>query len=313
MSVDDFVAALADHPEQSTVRPIIDRLCHPVTVRALGRAGVGRRTVTAALQGAGLTLVDGPAEVEVLVIAEVAKPEDCRHAAEADAPVLLLLNKADLLGDAAPRRAGLIGRLTGAPVVAMSALLGAARLDDELIAALWAIATDPADMGSTDAFCAAPHAIDGETRSRLLAELDLSGIRAATSAIRSGQCVDGPAIAALLRRLSNIDEVMAGVHAVSAPLRYRRLRSAVTRLHALAARTGDQRLDALLAGDPAVLAAMSAATEVLCAAGLDADHGDPLRCAVRWQRYSRGPVNALHRSCGADMARGALRLAGRTP
>ena len=33
-----------------------------------------------------------------------------------------------------------------------------------------------------------------------------------------------------------------------------------------------------------------------------------LRRAVHWRRYARGPVNALHRSCGADIARGSLRL-----
>jgi hypothetical protein len=50
-------------------------------------------------------------------------------------------------------------------------------------------------------------------------------------------------------------------------------------------------------------------------AGVAVDRGDDaaahLRRAVRWRRYSRGPVDALHRSCGADIARGSLRLLGR--
>ncbi len=44
----------------------------------------------------------------------------------------------------------------------------------------------------------------------------------------------------------------------------------------------------------------------------DADVGQGadayLRRAVRWHRYSQGPVSDLHRSCARDMARGALRL-----
>jgi hypothetical protein len=35
----------------------------------------------------------------------------------------------------------------------------------------------------------------------------------------------------------------------------------------------------------------------------------PLRVAVHWRRCS-GPVDALHRSCGADIGRGSLRLLG---
>jgi hypothetical protein len=54
---------------------------------------------------------------------------------------------------------------------------------------------------------------------------------------------------------------------------------------------------------------------VVEAVGVQVDRGDDaaahLRRAVHWRRYSRGPVNALHRSCGADIARGSLRLLGR--
>jgi hypothetical protein len=61
---------------------------------------------------------------------------------------------------------------------------------------------------------------------------------------------------------------------------------------------------------------MAAAVDVVEAAGLSVDRGDDpsshLRRAAHWRRYSRGPVDALHRSCGADIARGSLRLLGRT-
>ena len=97
---------------------------------------------------------------------------------------------------------------------------------------------------------------------------------------------------------------------LSAPLRYRRLRTALTRLHALAAT--DPALAELLAADTTVLTAAAAADEVVRAAGLRPSPMAPLRSAVRWLHYSRGPVSPLHRDCGADLARGQLRLvAGR--
>ncbi|MGK2903540.1 MAG: hypothetical protein ACSLE7_11820 [Mycobacterium sp.] len=317
MSLDEFVAELSAHADRSglpALRPIIDRLTCPVQVRTSGRPGVGRRTVTAALCDAGLAMVGPavtghPAEVHVLVMAEAAKPEDCRAAAGADRPLVLVLNKADLLGGAARDRASRISRLIGAPTIPVAALLAVAALDDDLIAALRALATDPADLRSTDAFCAGAHPVGTETRRKLLATLDLTGIAAVTRAIGAGRVAERAAMTALLHRLSNIDEVVTAVYAAAAPLRYQRLRGAMIRLRALAARTADHRLAGLLAGDHGVLAAMDAAADVLRAAGLEADHAEPLRRAVRAQRYGRGPVNALHRSCSADIARGALRLA----
>jgi hypothetical protein len=57
---------------------------------------------------------------------------------------------------------------------------------------------------------------------------------------------------------------------------------------------------------------MAAAVDVLEAAGLIVDPAnDPVahrRRAVRWRRYSRGPVSAVHRACGTDIVRGSLRL-----
>ncbi len=69
--------------------------------------------------------------------------------------------------------------------------------------------------------------------------------------------------------------------------------------------------------DAAVLARMRAAADELRKAGVDVGpaprSGDPadahLARAVFWQHYSRGPgLPARHRACGADMARGSLRL-----
>lgn len=308
MSVDQLIAELSAHADvtgRSALRPVIDELSRPIRVRTVGRPGVGRRTLTAALHDAGLAVVQTRSDIEVLVIAETAKPEDCRISAAADGPIVIALNKADVLGAALPDRVELVRRVTGAPVIAVSALLATAVLDDELLAALRVLAAEPADLNSTDLFCAAPHPLDTDTRARLLAVLDLHGIGESTAAIRAG--ADAGVLTALLRRTSNIDEVLAGVRAATAPLRYRRLCASMTRLRALAVRTADQRLDAMLSGDTAVRAAGDAAAEVVGAAGPEAGPGDPLWRAVRWQRYSRGPVNALHRRCGADLARAALR------
>ncbi|MDO0973620.1 hypothetical protein [Mycolicibacterium frederiksbergense] len=308
MSVDEFVSelsALADADGRRELRPIIDGLSRPIRVRTVGRPGVGLRTLTAGLRAAGLAVVDTGADVEVLVIAETAKPEDCRIAAAADGPIVVALNKADLLGAAVPGHVEPARRSTGVPVIPVSGLLAIATLDDELVAAIVALATEPADLGSTDAFCAAAHSVPAETRARLLEVTDLPGTAAAIAAVRAG--ADGHALTALLRRASNIDALSAGIHAAAAPLRYRRLCEAMTRLRALAAGTADPRLDAVLTGDTAVRAAMAAAAAVLGADGMDTGPDDPLRRAVRWQRYSRGPVNALHRRCGAEIARGALR------
>ncbi|MEH3130923.1 MAG: hypothetical protein PGN27_13300 [Mycolicibacterium neoaurum] len=101
--------------------------------------------------------------------------------------------------------------------------------------------------------------------------------------------------------------VVDAIAELSAPLRYRRLRTGLTRLHALAAT--DPVLAELLAADTTVLTVAAAADEVIRAAGLRLTPTEPVRSAVRWLHYSRGPVSQLHRDCGADLARGQLRLA----
>jgi hypothetical protein len=75
--------------------------------------------------------------------------------------------------------------------------------------------------------------------------------------------------------------------------------------------SGDQRLSAFLTADGTVAAVMAAAVQVVGAAGLEVDQSSHLERAVHWRRYSRGPVNALHRRCAADICRGSLRLHAR--
>jgi hypothetical protein len=317
--------------------PIIRRIAAPLRVAVRGRDGVGRGTVAAALAAAGVTVTPevAAADVQVVVIAETLKPED-RAMLRADPPTLMVLNKADLTGFVgggplalAHRRAADYRALTGVPTVPMVALLATADLDGELISALHTLVRQPADMTSTDAFVQSEHPLSQEVRRRLLGTLDRFGTAHALLAIgdraREEQDRQGAreerdrqgapaALPALLRRLSQVDRVVAQLDATGAPVRYRRVRVAMAELQALATQSGDERLTEFLSTDETVLAVMSAAVDVVETDGVVVDRGDDaashLRRAVHWRRYSHGPVDALHRSCGADICRGSLRLLG---
>jgi hypothetical protein len=318
-----FVDALTRFAEQSgnpRLTPIIRRIAAPLRIAVRGRDGVGRGTVASALTAAGVSVTtdDRLADVDAVVIAETLKPED-RSMLRADRPSLVVLNKADLAGfgaggplELAHRRAADYRALTGVPTVPMVALLATADLDAELVSALHALLRQPADLTSADAFVQGEHPVRQDVRRRLLEMLDRFGIAHAVVAIGEGD--DVSALPALLRRLSQIDRVVAHLDAAGAPTRYRRLCAAVTELRALAVQSGDDRLGEFLSTDETVVAVMAAAVDVVEAAGVAVDRGDDatshLRRAVHWRRYSRGPVDALHRSCGADISRGSLRLLG---
>jgi hypothetical protein len=320
-----FVDALARFAEQHhnpRLTPIIRHIAAPLCVAVLGRDGVGRGTVAAALAASGMTVTADAtaAVVHVLVIAEALKPEDRARLAAADRPMLTVLNKADLagLGDGGPltrahRRAADYRALTGVPTVPMVALLATADLDEELMSALRVLVTEPADLTSTDAFVGSSHSLRPELRRRLLATLDRFGIARAVLALAEG--ADGATVSAVARQASQLDRVVEHIEAAGASVRYRRVRSTITELRSLAVQSDDDRLMQFLSTDETVLAVMAAAVDVVEAAGVEVDRGDDaaahLRRAVHWRRYSRGPVGALHRSCGADIARGSLRLLGR--
>ena len=319
-----FVDALTRFAEQScnpALTPVIRRVSAPLRVAVLGRDGVGRGTVACALASAGVAVEpdDATADLHVVVVAETLKPED--HAMlRSDRPALVVLNKADLTGFGAEgpltlahRRAADYRALTGVPTVPMVALLATAELDGELTWALHALVSQPADLTSTDAFVQGPHPLPRDVRLRLLDALDRFGI--AHSVVAIGEGTPAAALPALLRGLSQVDRVVAHIAAAAASVRYRRVTAALAELRSLAMRSGDDRLSEFLAADETVLTVMAAAVEVVEAAGVRVETGDDaashLRRAVRWRRYSRGPVDALHRSCGADISRGSLRLLGR--
>lgn len=315
----------ADRTRDRRIAVVIDDVIAdveaPLAIAVHGRDGVGRATVAAALTGAGILVTDDvdSTDVDVVVVAEAVKPED--SAKLGARPALVVLNKADLAGfgaggpiTVAERRAAGLRRLTGVPTLPMAALLASAELDDQLIAALHRLVTEPADLTSTDGFLSAAHSLPVAVRVRLLDTLDLFGIAHCVLALRQG--TSPAALPSTLRRLSQIDRVVALISAAGAEVRYRRMRSALVRLRAVAA-SGDPALADFLAADQTVFALMAAALDVVRAAGLavgsDVDQGNApsahLRRARYWHRYRRGPVSDLHYSCATDICRGSLRLA----
>ncbi|RUP04277.1 MAG: hypothetical protein EKK34_14915 [Mycobacterium sp.] len=296
----DQLTQFARRAADQRIAAIAERVAAPLRVRVRGRRGVGCSTVARAL-GRWFTVVESGADLDVQVIAEVVKPED-----SASGAVLAVLNKADLTGfggdgpmAAASARCPEFSALLGVPVLPMSGLLALAALDDPGAArwaALRALAADPA-----------PAAIPRE----LLAGVDLFGIALAVAALRQGS---GPKqVRALWRRVSGVDEVVGRLVAAGAPARYRRILDAVTELEALA--VGDPAVDAFLNAGDTVIARMGAALEAAQACGLPPGPAAPLRRAQYWQRYTRSAPGGVHRACGVDIARGALRLwaAGQEP
>lgn len=272
-------------------------------------------------------------EVIVHVVTEVVKPEDADAIASERQPVLAVLSKADLVGSlsgrtgdgpiaAARSRAADLSALVGVPVEPMIGPLAVAALgglDGGLWEALRVLAHRPgrADLFdlSCDGFLTAQSPVPADVRLRLLDALGLFGTALAVAAVRQGRT---PAqVRVLLRRMSRVDAVLGALCAVGAEARYRRVLDAVAELEALA--VGDERISGFLTRDDTVLARMAAAQDVVEEVGIEADPlsagsrdaAAHLSRAVRWQDYSLGrvgPVNELRRACGADIARGSLRL-----
>lgn len=272
-----FAAELQWFAETTSVAqlsPIIEQMCRPIQVAVCGRRGVGASTVEGALNRRGVHVVaDASAEVCVLVIAEVLKPEDRAALASSKLPTVIVLTKADLSGsDAGMPMIGLLATITG--------------LDDELVAALRSFVAEPPDLSSVDAFVESANSVERDVRTRLLDLLDRFGITNAVAALADG--AQPPAVIDLLHQLSNVDAVLARLHAVAAPVRYRRVKQALGEVRGLAAATDDARLWRFLAADATVAAVMAAAVDVLDTTGSEVDP-------------------ALHRACAADVVRGSLR------
>ena len=298
----DELKQFATEAANSRCTAIADRLAAPLRVAVSGRRGVGRSTVAHALARAAdlrgtFTVTSGEADVDVYVIAEVVKPEDCDAIAAAARPVVAVLNKADLIASAARTRCAELSPCIGLPIEPVVGLLAVAVLDDALDDTLWTalqvLATRPAGRP------VAPELLDA---------LDVFGVEQAVAAIRRGATRDQTR--ATLRRLSCIDDVVHAIDSAGAQVHYRRVLDAVAELETLA--VNDQRIAEFLSCDATVVARMAAAVDVVEAAGLNVDRCDSaaayLRRALGWQRYHHGPVAGLHRACGADIVRGSLRL-----
>jgi hypothetical protein len=301
-----FAAGIADVHDAARVSAIAARAGAPLQVAVRGRSGVGCRTVGRALDDCGVALAwDDPkqADLVVHVLAEVVKPEDSMAISEERRPVLVVLNKSDLLGFAgdgpvavAKARCGQFSALLGAPVRPMSALLAVGahhdvggRADETLWIALRVLAGHPygpaSVEGSHEGFLAATVPVPAGIRQRLLETFDLFGIALAVAAFRQGSSV--AQARRLLRRVSGVDAVVSGLTAAGAGLRYRRVLDAVAELEALAVSGGDtgSRIGEFLRRDDTVVARMAAA--------LDATDAGP----------------ADGHDAARDIARGSLRLA----
>jgi len=281
----------------------------PVRAAVLGRPGCGRRTVTRVLRAAGV-VVAGPgdeSDIDVYVAAETLKPEDRAVLARPARPCVAVLNKADLTGfggdgpvAAAAAHCERLRQTIDTPIYPLAALAAVAALergvlDDAMVEALQVLTTESATLANADGFVTAEHRLARPIRERLLTELDLFGIAHAVVALRDG--ADRAGVAAVLRQASGVDAVLAAITRAAAPARYYRLAEDMT---------AQFRSD-----DAAVAARMSAAIEVVEAAGIAVDRDDDLdahlRRAVAWRRYSRGPVSDLQRRCADDIVRGSLR------
>lgn len=271
-----------------------------------GRRGVGRRTVAHALARSGLAVTtSADADLGVHVLADVVKPEDRAAVDAADRPVLLVLNKADLIATTAPgrrqdgptaaarARCAQLSARSGRPVEPLVGLLAVADLDDSRWALLGALA--------------AGNAVEPADRGRLMNCLDTFGIRQATAAIRQG--ATRADVTELLRDLSGIDAVVDALDVLGAPLRYRRVLGAVAELETMA--VTDRRIAEFLTHDDTVVARMRCAFDAAEASGIDVDRADTaaahLRRARHWQPRRRGPAG-LRQACGNDIVRGSLRL-----
>ncbi len=252
----------------------------------------------------------GAAEIGVYVFTETLTPEDRAALSAARRPMVAVLNKADLICfegagpmAAAAARCRELQSSTGVPTRPLAALLAdvatdPAGLDPDLFEALRRLRRGPSGL-------AGPWRISTGIRQRLLAELDFVGVAMAAAAVSGGAGPD--VLIALFREFSGIQGVLEEIGRAAAVIRYRRLLRALAPLAEQAVGSRGAPVGAFLAGDAVVLARMAAASEVVTAPTVPGGRNELLCRAIYFQRYARGPVSGLHRDCGIDIARGALR------
>ncbi|ORB00107.1 hypothetical protein BST33_12165 [Mycolicibacter minnesotensis] len=294
----DELTVLATQNADPRLSRIAAAITAPLQVAVTGRRGVGRRTVVAALAAAGIPSGSGAhsADLWVHVVAEVRKPEDdAAVRAAGRRPVLVVLNKTDLLG----RDGAASSRASGEPMSALFAVAGlGGGFDDRLWEALRCLAARPADLSSAERLVNCVHPVPQQIRQRLCDTVDVSGIAALLDLARSeGTLEQGRA---RLVALSGVDGVLARLEVLGAAVYHRRMTQALLRLEAMA--VADPRIDEFLVRDATVAARLGAAAAVM-----DLPDEPLLGRARRWHAHSGAPVGPAARACAADIARGSLR------
>jgi hypothetical protein len=144
---------------------------------------------------------------------------------------------------------------------------------------------------------------------------DAHGVAVAGAALEANPQLDAPAVTALLRTASGVDEVVGAVAARVAHVRAGRGECALLSLRSLAARNAGVRdaLEKYLAGDAAVALAAAAGrlqlVDWIREAPAEPDTAeDAVRCAHWWRTQLSGKPTARQRRAIVDVRRHYLRI-----
>ena len=216
----EAIAALAADCGDPRLGVIARRAIAPLSVCVRGRAGVGRGSVERALTAAGLSGIvpaGSPVDIDLHVVAEVVKPEDCAAVAASTAPSIVVLNKSDLSGfGAAVVRCARVREMTGVPVVPMAAHLAVITVDDALLAALRTLAGRDAGVNPADGTAADLHCVrDDDVHARLLRSLGPVGVARALDTLRADPAAGAATLRGALRAHSGVEGVVGAVHSAA--------------------------------------------------------------------------------------------------
>ena len=222
-------------------------------------------------------------------------------------PVLVVLNKADLIATTAPgrhpdgptaaarARCAQLSARAGFPVEPLVGVLAVAALDDTSWRGLLALAGG--------------QPVDDAVRGRLMDTLDAFGIRQATAAIRRG--AGRGDVEALLRGVSGIDAVTDKLVVLGAQPRYQRMLAAVAQLETMA--VADPRISDFLVErrhrggpDDGRISTQSRRSVSAWITATRPQRTSVARCTGRADADKT--VTGGGRACRADIVRGSLRL-----
>ncbi|WP_019201229.1 hypothetical protein [Tsukamurella sp. 1534] len=182
----------------------------PPRVRLLGRDGVGKRVLGAALSRRGIAVADGPSDAVLYCFAGGLRATDrAAIAALSDGPpsappVVVAWTRADAAGSwrAADDYADRLAEILGRPVVPVMALLDAVDPDD--VPAVRGLAESPLVLPRSAT--AAAKALGEEAP--LLLRFGCYGLACALGALRETPSMPGDELLARLRELSGVDTLL---------------------------------------------------------------------------------------------------------